>query len=83
MDELEQSLRALRDRVAETGMQGGIREPAAVLATTLLGLSVIRLDKTSTELSRANMHLTRTYTWLTLTILLVAIVQFVLMVRGR
>jgi hypothetical protein len=52
-------------------------------AVAALGKAVLRLDRSSSELSYANIRLTRTYTWLTVIILLVGIAQIILMVRGR
>jgi len=48
-----------------------------------LGLAVTRLDRTSSELAKVNIRLTRTYTWLTVVILIVGVVQIFLMLRGR
>ena len=52
-------------------------------ALGLLVEAVLKLDKTSTELATANIRLTRTYTWLTVAILAVSIIQIVLMLRGH
>jgi hypothetical protein len=52
-------------------------------ALGVLGLAVLRLDESSTKLASANIKLTRTYTWLTVAILLVSIIQIGLMVRGH
>ena len=54
----------------------GASDTALVKGTALLGLTVIRLDKTSGRLSKVNI-------WLTVVILIVGIVQIVLMVRGH
>lgn len=48
-----------------------------------LGLAVIRLDETSSKLAKANIRLTRTYTWLTVVILVVGVIQIFLMLRGH
>lgn len=53
------------------------------LTLARLGLAVIRLDETSSKLARTNIRLTRTYTWLTVVILIVGVVQIFLMVRGH
>lgn len=52
-------------------------------ALGILWLAVLKLDKSSTELATANIKLTKTYTGLTVAILLVSIVQIVLMLRGH
>jgi hypothetical protein len=52
-------------------------------ALGILGLAVLRLDESSTKLASANIKLTKTYTGLTVAILLVSIIQIVLMLRGH
>jgi hypothetical protein len=52
-------------------------------ALGVLGLAVLKLNRSSTELATANIRLTRTYTALTVVILLVGIVQIVLMLRSH
>jgi hypothetical protein len=59
-------------------------------ALGILVEAVLKLDETSTELATANMKLTaanvkltKTYTWLTVAILVVGLIQIVLMLRGH
>jgi hypothetical protein len=73
--ELENELAQLAARVPETA-QTPWQNYTVVKGLSLLGLSVVRLDKTSTRLAKVNI-------WLTVVILLVGIVQIVLMVRGH
>lgn len=56
---------------------------AVELTLARLGLSVIRLDRSSSELARVNVRLTKTYTWLTAALFVMGIIQIVLMVRGH
>lgn len=52
-------------------------------AIGILGLAVLKLDESSTRLANANMKLTRTYTWLTVAILFVSLIQIGIMLRGH
>jgi hypothetical protein len=53
------------------------------LTLARLGLAVIRLDRTSSQLATVNIRLTRAYTWLTAVLLIVGIIQIVLMMRSH
>lgn len=72
---LKAELTKLAANVSESA-QTPWQNATVVKGLSLLGLSVLRLDETSTRLAKVNI-------WLTVVILLVGLVQILLMVRGH
>jgi hypothetical protein len=56
---------------------------AVELTLARLGLAVIRLDRSSSELARVNIRLAKTYTWLMAALFVIGIIQIALMMRGH
>lgn len=71
-DELEQGFEVLWNSVKHTAGMGGVSDPPTVRGLALLGLAVIRLDRTSSRLALVNLGLT-------LMILFLGITQVALM----
>jgi hypothetical protein len=74
-ENLEAELAKLKATIPESA-QTFWQNATVVKGLSLLGLSIVRLDRTNTRLAKVNIGLT-------IVILLVGIVQIVLMVRGR
>jgi hypothetical protein len=72
-----------RETLEKPSTPSSFGDRAVELTLARLGLAVIRLDETGSKLARTNIRLTRVYTWLTVVILIVGIIQIFLMVRGH
>ena len=75
-DELEHGFAVLWNSVKHTAGMGGVSDPPTVRGLALLGLAVIRLDRTSSRLALVNLGMT-------LMIFFLGITQVVLMWRGN
>ena len=74
----------LREVFTPKGSQSNFGPDGRVApALGILVEAVLKLDRTSAALATTNIKMTRTYTWLTVAILLVSIVQVGLMLRGH
>jgi hypothetical protein len=57
-DELEHGFEVLWNSVKHTAGMGGVSDPPTVRGLALLGLAVIRLDRTSSRLALVNLGMT-------------------------